>query len=82
MSATCTPAQLADRYGVGVEKVVRWIKSGELRALNLAASLTGRPRYRIPADAIAAFEAARSVLPQPPAPKPRRKSRPEVIEFF
>jgi excisionase family DNA binding protein len=54
-----TPAAVADRYGVGVDKVLRWIAAGELRALNVAASPEGRPRWRIDLADLAAFEERR-----------------------
>ena len=34
-----TPNQFAWRYGVGVHKVLGWIKRGELRAINMASDL-------------------------------------------
>ena len=76
-----TPPQLAKRYGVDPTKILHWIKTGELRAINLATDRNGRPRYRIaPAD-LAAFEVSRAV--QPPAPRLRRRSAdPGVIQFF
>ena len=76
-----TPPQLAAQWGIDVQKVLHWIKAGELRAVNLATRRDGRPRYAIsPAD-IALFEAARVV--QPPAPRIRRRRvDPNVIQFF
>ena len=38
-----TPPQVADLYGVDVHKILVWIRSGELGALNLAAKPGGRP---------------------------------------
>jgi hypothetical protein len=64
-----TPPQLAKRYRVSCDKIVRWILAGELAAMNLATTTSGRPRYRITAEALAAFEARRAVL----SPPPRRK---------
>lgn len=60
-----TPPRLARRYGVSVDKVVRWILAGELEALNLATSPSGRPRYKITEEAIQAFERRRTVLCPP-----------------
>ena len=53
-----TPPQLAEIYGVKPAKILAWISSGELAALNLAARGTSRPRYRISPEAIAQFEQA------------------------
>ena len=77
-----TPPQVAERFAVDPAKVLTWIRSGELRALNAATKTGGRPRYRIsPAD-MAVFEAARAAGPQPMATRCRRRKDPSVIEFF
>ena len=75
-----TPPEVADLYAVNANKVLGWIRSGELRATNVAASLIGRPRWRIsPAD-LAVFEQRRSAI-TPPKSRPRRKAV-GVIQFF
>src|SRR5947209_4444585 len=72
--AMLTPPQLAERWGVSPEKVVAFIRRGELRAVNVALRLGGRPRWRIdPAD-VERFEAARAAVPTPRSPR-RRKDR-------
>jgi hypothetical protein len=76
-----TPPKLGKRWGVSPDKVVRWILAGELAALNLAASPTGRPRYKITAEAVEAFETRRAVLCPPPR-RPRRKRLASVTEYF
>jgi len=76
-----TPPQVARRLAVKPGKVLGWIKSGELKAINVAQRPSGRPRWRIdPAD-LAAFEARRSAGPTP-KPVRRRRRNPQVIEFF
>ena len=75
-----TPPQVADLYAVNDGKVRDWIRTGELRATNVAASLIGRPRWRIsPAD-LAVFEQRRSTA-APQKARPRRKTA-GIIEFF
>jgi hypothetical protein len=68
-----TPHDIAESYGCGVEKVLRWIHAGELRAINVATRRDGgKPRWLIdPAD-LAAFEASRAVTPPVSAPRRRR----------
>ena len=75
-----TPPQVAEQFRVNSAKVLMWIRTGELRATNVAASLIGRPRWRIsPAD-LAVFEQRRQAV-APPKTRPRRKSV-GVIQFF
>jgi hypothetical protein len=44
------------------ETVVGWIRSGELRAFNLAAKSARRPRYKVSADDLNLFLAGRTVV--------------------
>lgn len=60
-----TPPEVADRYGVSTAKVLKWIRQGELRALNLAHRECIRPRYSISVEALKEFERARTVCPNP-----------------
>jgi hypothetical protein len=82
-TACFTPPKLAERWGVKPEKVIAFIRAGELRAFDVSVRPdSGRPRYRIPPDAIIEFEARRSVI-SPTKPRERRKKQPpDVIEFF
>ncbi len=76
------PADIAERWGISIAKVISWIRSGELRAINAATTQVGRPRFLIdPAD-LEAFEQRRAVVP-PPEPAPRRRKKdPEIVEYF
>ena len=58
-----TPPQLAKQWGVSTAKVVAFIRSGELRAINLAKSRCNRPRYTIDVEDVQRFEEARQVVP-------------------
>lgn len=72
-----TPGEIARERRVSINKVLTWIHSGELTAVNYATHLNGeRPRYRISRAALAAFDAARCNVP--PQPQPIRKRRPSV----
>jgi hypothetical protein len=71
-----TPSQLAAMWGVGKTKILALIRSGELRAINLATKRSGRPRYAIDLADIEAFERARQVVPSPPA-RPIQSARPK-----
>ncbi len=76
-----TPSQIARKYGVGVHKVLHWIGTGELRAINVATNVVGRPRWVVTADALADFERRRSAQPKP-APRRHPRKKIDVIEFF
>ena len=78
-----TPPEVASRFGVSSDKVLAWIKSGELRAINAATRSAGRPRYLIDVADLAVFEARRAAAGRSGQQLPRRKNRSgHVIEFF
>ena len=66
-----TPPQLARLWGVKPEKIIRWIRSGELKAFDFSADPgTGRPRYRIRQSDAESFERLRQAGPPLPTPEP------------
>ena len=74
LSATFRVRDIAERFGVDRAKVLAWIGRGELRAVNVADKIGGRPRYRVTLDAILAFEAALSTVPLPKVSRRRAKA--------
>ena len=77
-----TPPQIAARYGVSAEKVLKWIANGEIKAFNAATSAKGRPRWLIDEADLTAFEARRAAQVRPAARPRRRKAAAGIIEFF
>ena len=77
-----TPPELARQWGVGSDKILNFIKSGELRAIDASSRRGGRPRYLIDVSDVAKFEAAREVCPTTSRPSRRRKPTSGVVEFF
>jgi excisionase family DNA binding protein len=75
-AAGMTVAEVARRYRVSPDKVRAWIARGELKAVNTAAALCGRPRFVVLPQHLAAFEQRRGAAP-PPRP-PRRKQTAKV----
>jgi hypothetical protein len=72
-----SPRELASEWRLDVHVVLAWIKSGELRAANLAGSLSGkRPRYRIRREDAEDFWRARQVIP---VSKPTTKKKERVL---
>lgn len=75
-----TVADVARRYRVGEDKVRSWIAKGELKAINTATVLCGKPRFVVLPDHLAEFEKLRAAGP---APKPQRRKRPtQPIDFY
>jgi hypothetical protein len=60
-----TVADIARRYRVGPDKVRGWIARGELRAINTASALCGKPRWVVMPEAIRSFEQRRAGGPTP-----------------
>jgi hypothetical protein len=59
-----TPPRLAKQLGVQADKVLSWIRSGELRAINVADRASHRPRWRISAEATEEFFRRREAVPR------------------
>ncbi|MCB0909936.1 MAG: helix-turn-helix domain-containing protein [Nocardioidaceae bacterium] len=79
-----TPPEVAKLWGIKPHKVLAWIRSGELRAMNAAEQLGGRPRYLIDLADLQAFVKARQATADPPKPRRQiRKSKPsDFVEYF
>lgn len=50
-----SPPQIAKQLGICVPTVHGWIRSGQLRAVNVAQTVTSRPRWRVSAESFAEF---------------------------
>ena len=57
-----TPSECAERLGVAVSLVRNWIKTGELKATDLAKAGSSRPRWDNSEAAMRQFEKDRSPL--------------------
>ena len=72
------PRDVCDSLNVGMEPVLKWIHSGQLKASNISNS-TSRPRWRIATADLQAFLDSRSnqqgssSKPAKRRPKPRRE---------
>ena len=77
-----TVREVAQRYGVGEHTVLGWIRSGQLRAINVGRNIAAKkPRWRITAEALETFELVR--LHTPPQPtRRRRKRQAAATEFY
>lgn len=72
--------EIARQLGVGQRKVIAWIKSGELVAIDLVERRGGRPRYAVDVADLAKFEASRRVIST--VKNRTRRIRRTVKEFF
>jgi excisionase family DNA binding protein len=79
-AAGLTVGDVAKRYRVSPDKVRAWIARGELRAVNTAASMCGKPRWVIPPESLAEFERRRAGG-SPPKPQ-RRRRQPVAVDYY
>jgi excisionase family DNA binding protein len=84
-SATLSPEQFADRYGISVRNVQKLLRSGELTAVNVGVGRRNK-RWRIRQQDIEAFERRRLNSPTTTAGTPRRRraeqESPGYTRFF
>jgi hypothetical protein len=67
---------------VDQHRVLTWIRSGQLKAMNVSAGSGARARWRIPREALAEFEAALIAKAQPMKRAPRRPKNVWVPQYF
>ena len=77
-----SPPTLAKMWGVGVDKILGFIRRGELRAFDVSVRHgVDRSRFLIDPRDVETFELSRMVIPPPPRPV-RRRCDPSVKKFF
>lgn len=83
------PAQVAEMWGISHDKVLEFIKTGELEAFNVASTRSRRPQFKIPLAALKHFQErrsgrdpARSLPPPSPSRPHRRCSATKPPEYF
>jgi len=74
-----TPPEIAELLRVSPAKVLTWIRSGELESISVASRGSRRPRFRISARALEAFERRRSGAA---ALSPIRRRRDQTVKDF
>lgn len=80
MSKFHTPPTLARLAGVANEKIIAFIASGELRAINLSEGT--RPRWRVSDEDWQSFLARKSNQPPIKPTKRRSVKKSEITEFY
>ncbi|MES2788461.1 MAG: helix-turn-helix domain-containing protein [Planctomycetota bacterium] len=79
-----TPPEIARMWGTSVKKVLAFIDSQELPAIDLATNRGSRPRWKVTPEALAQFELTRRSLPAQPSVarrSPRKRDTAHVIQF-
>jgi hypothetical protein len=74
-------ADLARRWRVSVDKVRGFLRRGELVGVNVAATLSGKPLWRVSPQEVERFERRRSSAP-PPKPPRRRRRMTGQIDYY
>jgi hypothetical protein len=69
------PHHLAERYGVNLSKILDFIKTGQLVAIDISFKRGERGRYVITPEAVQAFERSRMSVQVPEPKQPRRRPR-------
>src|SRR5262245_11628903 len=80
--AGLTVKDVARRFRISPDKVRGWISHGELRAINTAGVLCGRPRWIVTAEALAEFEQRRQGGPTSKPVKRRRVKRSDWVDYY
>jgi transposase len=76
-----TTREVAKRYRVSNNKIIDWIRNGQMRAINTASVLSAKPRFVIPPEALVEFERSRNAAEPTPPPRRRRK-RSYKVDYF
>lgn len=77
-----SPTQFAKERRLGVHKVLGFIASGELDAVDCRNAGSCRPLWRIPQTAIEKFESRRSAQPRPKTQRRRKRPNEATGETF
>ena len=77
-----TVPEFARQFRLGRDKVLTFIRRGELPALNVASESSTRPRYVIRPEDIEVWVCRRSVPAQVPTPRRRRRAGKQTREWF
>jgi excisionase family DNA binding protein len=80
LSPTFRVREVAARLRVDQHRVLAWIRSGRLRALNVAEGTGKKARWRVTPEALAEFEVARTI--SPPAKVSRRARSGWNFQYF
>ena len=75
-----TPPEIAKELRIRPDKVLTWIRSGELAAIDVSETAGGRPRWRISEADLQDFLKRRRATP-PPKQTRQRRAKPAKSYF-
>jgi hypothetical protein len=77
-----SPPELAKEWGIDPSTILAHIRAGRLRAFSTSPPGTKRPRWKIPPEAVAEFEATHAAqTPVKPVRSTRRRRDPQFVEY-
>ena len=80
---TLTVSEMCERYAVNEHTVLGWIRSGELKAVNVGRHPgLKKPRWRITPEALTTFEQLRTPTATPPVTRRRKKADTSEVVFY
>lgn len=80
LELTFSPPEVAKHLGVKPARVLSWIRSGHLRAIDLSEGKK-RSRFRITASSLREFEEVRAAIPMK-ATRRNKRRKPDLSRFF
>lgn len=80
LELTYSPPEVARHFGVKPARVLSWIRSGHLKAIDLSDGKK-RSRFRITSSALKEFEEVRAAIPMK-ATRRNKHRKPDLSRFF
>ena len=77
-----SPPEVAELLSVGHDKILHWISSGQLAAVDVSTNRIQRPRWRIAKSALDDFLTRRSSAPPPKKTRRRPRQSAGVHEYY
>jgi excisionase family DNA binding protein len=75
-----TPNELAKLLRISPDRIRAWIAAGQLGAVNVAETRSGKPRFVVLPQHLEEFERRRRVAP--PVKPPRRRKRIQLVDYY
>ena len=80
--ATFSPKVIAETHGVSQHTVLKWIHTGELRAIDISDPASRRRKYRVTKSALLEFHKVRQVCPEQQTKRAGTKAVKNSRDYF